>query len=45
MDVKVNSVQGVNPLEATKRVEASSDKDFKFTLLSKIEEADLKNKK
>jgi len=44
MDVKVNSVQGVNPLEATKRVEATSDKDFKFTLLSKIEEADLKNK-
>jgi len=44
MDVKVNSVQGVNPLEATKRVEVTSDKDFKFTLLSKIEEADLKNK-
>lgn len=44
MDVKVNAVQGVNPLESTKRVEATSDKDFKFTLLSKVEEADLKNK-
>lgn len=44
MDVKINSVQGVNPLESTKRVETTSDKDFKFTLLSKVEEADLKNK-
>jgi uncharacterized protein len=44
MDVKINGVQGVSPIDTTKRVDAPTDKDFKFTLLSKVEEADLKNK-
>lgn len=44
MDVKVNSVQQAQAIEITNRKEISNEGDFKFTLLSKIEEDELQAK-
>lgn len=44
MDVKINAVDAVKSIEATTKKEISGDKDFKFTLLSKIDEGELKTK-
>lgn len=43
MDIKVNDVSTVNQVESKKNVE-SGDNSFKFTLISNIEEKDLKEK-
>ena len=40
MDIKVNQVQQVTPVEQTQQVQ-EADGGFKFTLASRIEEADL----
>lgn len=44
MDVKINAVPTTQSIEATSRKELQADGDFKFTLLSKIEEGELQNK-
>lgn len=44
MDVKINAVEATKSIEATTKKEVQSDKDFKFTLLSKIDEGELKTK-
>ena len=42
MDIKVNQVQQAMPVEQTSQVQ-ESDGNFKFTLVSRIEEQDLQN--
>ena len=44
MDVKVNSIQMPQVQELTNKKEVNNDGDFKFTLLSKIEEGELQQK-
>lgn len=44
MDVKVNSLQMPISKEITKKIDTSTNQDFKFTLLSKVGEADLQNR-
>ncbi len=44
MDMKVNKTMMPNVSEATKASEVAKDGDFKFTLLSKIEEGELQTK-
>jgi hypothetical protein len=44
MDMNVNSVQGVGQAEAVKKTEKTNTEDFKFTLLSKVEEKALQVK-
>ncbi|MBC7960818.1 MAG: YaaR family protein [Vallitaleaceae bacterium] len=44
MDVKINAVPTTQSIEATTKKDAVNDGDFKFTLLSKIEEGELQNK-
>lgn len=44
MAMKVNSVQDINQIEQSRRVDVPKDQDFKFTLLGKVEEAELKEK-
>lgn len=44
MDVKINAVPTTQSIEATSRKELQVDGDFKFTLLSKIEEGELQSK-
>ena len=43
MDVKVNPVQGTQ-FETVKKTDSPGGKEFKFTLLSKIEESELQSK-
>lgn len=44
MDVKVNSVQQSQAIDITNKKEVSNENNFKFTLLSKIEEGELQIK-
>jgi uncharacterized protein YaaR (DUF327 family) len=44
MDININSVQGVSQTEGVKKTENINNEDFKFMLLSKVEEAELKGK-
>lgn len=44
MDVKVNAIPMTQAVEATPKKEAAVDADFKFTLLSKIDESELQAK-
>ncbi len=44
MDMKVNKTIMPNVAEVNSKKEVSNDKDFKFTLLSKIEESELQSK-
>lgn len=44
MAMKVNSVQEIQQIEQSRRVEIPKEQDFKFTLLGKVEEAELKEK-
>ena len=44
MDVKVNSVQNIQNIEGTSKNQEVQNKDFKFTLLSKVDEAQLQSK-
>ncbi len=44
MDVKVNGVNQVTSTEAVNQKKSSTNEDFKFSLLSNVEEAELKNK-
>lgn len=44
MDVKVNGVNQVTSTESVQQKKGSASEDFKFSLLSKVEEAELKNK-
>ncbi len=44
MDVKVNSINNIQPVEVAPKKEADTGTDFKFTLLSKIEEGELQTK-
>lgn len=44
MDMKVNKTMMPNVSEITKNQDIGKDGDFKFTLLSKIEESELQNK-
>lgn len=44
MDVKVNSINNIQPVEVAPKKEADNGTDFKFTLLSKIEEGELQTK-
>ncbi|PKM93238.1 MAG: DUF327 domain-containing protein [Firmicutes bacterium HGW-Firmicutes-1] len=44
MDVKVNAVPATQAIELTPKKDGNVDNDFKFTLLSKIEEGELQSK-
>ena len=44
MDMKVGKTMMPNVSEVANKKDVSNDKDFKFTLLSKIEESDLQSK-
>lgn len=44
MDINVNSVQGVSQTDGVKKNENVNNDDFKFALLSKVEETELKGK-
>jgi len=44
MDMNVNSVQSVGQTDGVKKAENVNNEDFKFTLLSKVEETELKGK-
>lgn len=44
MDINVNSVQSIGQTEGIKKNENVNNEDFKFTLLSKVEETVLKDK-
>ncbi|PKM49433.1 MAG: DUF327 domain-containing protein [Firmicutes bacterium HGW-Firmicutes-7] len=44
MDVKVNAVPPTQAIDITSKKDAGVDTDFKFTLLSKIEEGELQTK-
>lgn len=43
MDIKINQIQQVNPVE-TKTAAPENDESFKFTLISNIEESELKER-
>jgi hypothetical protein len=44
MDVKVNSVQNIQNIESVSKSKDAQSNDFKFTLLSKVDEAELQAK-
>jgi uncharacterized protein YaaR (DUF327 family) len=44
MDVKVNSVQNIQNIESVSKSKDAQSSDFKFTLLSKVDEAELQAK-
>ena len=44
MDVKVNSVQNIQNIESGSKSKDAQSNDFKFTLLSKVDEAELQAK-
>jgi len=44
MDINVNSVQGVTQTDGVKKTDNTGNEDFKFTLLSKVEETELQGK-
>jgi hypothetical protein len=44
MDVKVNSVQNIQNIESVSKNKDAQSSDFKFTLLSKVDEAELQAK-
>lgn len=44
MDINVNQVSEIQNVQTTKKAENTTGDEFKFTLLSKVEEAELKEK-
>jgi len=44
MDINVNGVQNVSQVDPVKRADAARGEDFKFTLLSKVDESELRDK-
>ena len=44
MDINVNGVQGVSPIDGVKKNDNTGNEDFKFTLLGKVEESELASK-
>lgn len=44
MDINVNAVQGLGQTDSIKKSDKVNGDDFKFTLLSKVEETELKGK-
>ena len=44
MDINVNGVQGVSQVDSVQKTETAQGENFKFTLLSKVEETELRTK-
>lgn len=44
MDININAVQGVSQSDGVKKNQNVNNEDFKFTLLGKVEESELKSK-
>lgn len=44
MDININSVQGISQTEQVKKTEVNKTEDFKFALLSQVDEVELKTK-
>ncbi len=44
MDINVNGIQSVSQVDSVKKTETVTGENFKFTLLSKVEETELRDK-